>query len=104
MNQQYDWHRKLCILWVPMSHQRVSMSHQYQVIFEKCRYFYEFYKGYTIAEQAELGEYWYELGTPRNKADIQYFPLELTCLNEALEAFIESRLKKLQHNRPPCGL
>lgn len=64
----------------------------YQYIFEKARYHFELYEGYTLAEQKELGEYWGELGHPTNEAVVQYYPNELTCLIDGLRAFIEKRL------------
>lgn len=33
----------------------------FQTVYEKGRYFYEFYEGYTIEEQRELGEFWVEV-------------------------------------------
>lgn len=64
----------------------------FQTVFEKGRYYYEFYEGYTLEEQKELGMFWRELGSPNDEADLQYFPNELFCLCEALAQYIESRL------------
>jgi hypothetical protein len=64
----------------------------YQIVFEKGRYFYEFYKSYSLNEQQELGEYWTELGSPVEEADMRYYPNELVCLCKALDAFISARL------------
>lgn len=64
----------------------------YQYIFERARYHYELYEGYTFKEQKELGERWEELGAPTHEAVAQYYPQELFCLIEGLKAHIESRL------------
>ena len=64
----------------------------YQTVFEKGRYFYEFYKDYTLEEQKELGEYWIELGAPTEEADLQYYPNELECLIHGLKLYIEPKL------------
>ena len=61
----------------------------YQYIFEKARYHYELYEGYTLEEQAELGEFWLSLGAPTHEAVVQYHPLELTCLIAGLNAYVE---------------
>lgn len=67
----------------------------YQYIFEKARYGYELYEGWTLQEQKELGEYWQELGAPVEEADVRYYPNELVCLIDGLRAFIEKRLSNL---------
>ena len=64
----------------------------YQYIFEKARYHYELYDGYTLDEQRELGEYWVSIGAPVNEAVVQYYPSELQCLTVGLSAFIENTL------------
>jgi len=64
----------------------------YQFIFEKARYYYEFYASYTLDEQRELGEYWLQLGAPTSEAEVQYYPYELQCLIDGLNAFVEARL------------
>jgi hypothetical protein len=64
----------------------------YQYIFEKARYSYEIYEGYTFKEQKERGESWEGRGAPTHEADMQYYPLELICLVEGLKVYIESRL------------
>ena len=61
----------------------------YQFIFERARYHYELYEGYSLQEQRELGELWLALGAPTNEAVVQYHPLELECLISGLEQFIE---------------
>jgi hypothetical protein len=66
----------------------------YQYIFEKARYRYELYEGYTFKEQKERGEFWEERGAPTHEADVQCYPLELICLIEGLKVYIESRLPK----------
>jgi hypothetical protein len=64
----------------------------YRFIFERARYFYEFYEGYTLKEQSELGQFWVDLGSPNNEADVQYKPNELTCLIEGLLAHVKRKL------------
>ena len=64
----------------------------YQFIFEKARYHYELYEGYTLAEQRELGEYWASIGAPTEEAVVQYHPSELQCLIAGLSAFVEKAL------------
>jgi hypothetical protein len=68
----------------------------YQFIFEKARYYYEFYENYTLDEQRELGKYWLELDAPTNEAEVQYYPSELQCLIDGLNAFVEARLSNHQ--------
>lgn len=64
----------------------------YQFVFEKARYHYELYEGYTLEEQRELGQFWEELGAPTHEAVVQYYPEELFCLIEGLKVYIEGRL------------
>ena len=64
----------------------------YQFIFERARYHFELYEGYTLEEQRELGKFWEDLGAPINEAVVQYHPNELTCLIDGLRAFVEARL------------
>jgi len=62
----------------------------YQFVFERARYHYELYEGYSLQEQHELGELWVSLGAPTEEAVVQYHPLELECLIYGLEQFIEN--------------
>lgn len=64
----------------------------YQYIFEKARYPYEIYDGYTPQELSELGECWEQIGAPTEEAVIQYHPEELHCLTEGLLAYVEEAL------------
>lgn len=66
----------------------------YQFVFERARYHYELYEGWTSEEMQEFGRLWAELGTPTEEAVVQYHPEELFCLNEALKAYIEPRLSE----------
>ena len=61
----------------------------YQYVFERARYHYELYAGYTREEQRELGDLWVALGAPNDEAIVQYHPNELTCLIYGLEQFIQ---------------
>jgi hypothetical protein len=68
----------------------------YEFVFTKARYYFEFYKNYTLAEQQELGEYWVEIGAPEKEAEVQYFPMELTALTTGIITFIENAIAFLQ--------
>ena len=61
----------------------------YQFVFERARYHYELFAGYSLAEQHELGELWISLGAPSEEALVQYFPLELTCLIHGLKEHLD---------------
>lgn len=64
----------------------------YQFVFEKARYQYEIYDGYSDEQVSELGELWESLGSPVEEAVVQYHPNELTCLVFSLRQFIEGKL------------
>lgn len=64
----------------------------FQFIFERGRYHYELYDGYSLAEQHELGQYWFAIGAPTDEAVVQYHPLELECLIAGLNAYVERSL------------
>jgi hypothetical protein len=64
----------------------------YQFVFERARYGYELYDGYTPEQVRELGEYWEELGAPIEEALVQYYPSELECLTEGLIKYVDSAL------------
>lgn len=64
----------------------------YQYVFEKARYHYELYEGWTPQEMDEFGKLWKELGAPTSEAVVQYHPEELFCLIEALKTYVEPRL------------
>ena len=75
-----------------------KLLHWYQFVFEKARYHYEIYEGWTLEEQQELGRLWESLGAPTKEAVVQYHPEELFCLVEALKAYIEPKLSnKIRH-------
>ena len=63
----------------------------YQFVFEKARYYYEFYEGKTLEEQHEIAASWAEKGSPLEKADVRYFPDELECLIYGLSEYIKER-------------
>jgi hypothetical protein len=65
----------------------------YRFVFERARYFYEFYEAYTLQEQKELGDFWVGLGSPEAEADVQYKPNELVCLTDGLLAYIRAELQ-----------
>ena len=62
----------------------------YQFVFERARYSYEMYEGYSDQDRHDLGELWVALGATMKEAIVAYHPLELECLNYALERFIEA--------------
>jgi hypothetical protein len=64
----------------------------YQYIFEKVRYPYEMFEGYSFLEERELAELWVSLGAPTEEALIQYYPMELACLIAGVRAYVESRV------------
>ena len=64
----------------------------YEYVFERARYPYEIYEGYTPQEVRALGEYWEEIGAPSEEAVVQYHPEELHCLTEGLLAYVEAAL------------
>lgn len=65
----------------------------WQYVFEQGRYYYELYENWTLDQQHEFGEYWLEIGGPIEEADIKYYPQELTCMIDALKAYLEPRLR-----------
>lgn len=67
----------------------------YERIFVNARYGYEAYAGWSHEEVKDYGDYWVELGAPISEADFQYYPNELICLIEALEAFIQAGLSNI---------
>jgi hypothetical protein len=64
----------------------------YQFIFERARYGYELYDGYTPEEVRQLGQHWEELGAPVKEAVLQYYPSELECLTEGLVKYVANAL------------
>jgi hypothetical protein len=67
-----------------------SLLKTYQFLFERARYNYEIYEGYSAAEKQDLGELWVAAGAVAKEALVQYHPLELACLIYGLESYIES--------------
>jgi hypothetical protein len=64
----------------------------YQHIFTRVRYYYEFYEGWTLQQEHEIGRLWQEIGAPEGEADVRYYPMELDCLIFGLRTFIEARI------------
>lgn len=64
----------------------------YQFVFEKARYYYEFYEWKSLEEQREEGASWVAQGAPVEEARVQYYPLELRGLIAGLVAYVEARL------------
>ena len=63
----------------------------YQFVFEKARYYYEFYEGKTLEEQHERGVLWAKKGSPLEEAKVRYFPDELECLIYGLTEYIKEK-------------
>jgi hypothetical protein len=64
----------------------------YQYIFEKVRYPYEMFEGYSLQEEKDLAELWVSLGAPTEEALIQYYPMELACLIAGVRSYVERRV------------
>lgn len=67
-----------------------NLLNWWQFVFLKARYYYELYDGYTLDEQRAEGDHWISIGAPADKAKVQYFPLELRCLTEALLTHVDN--------------
>lgn len=65
------------------------LLNNFQFIFEKVGYFYEFYEGYTLDEQHELGQFWKDIGAPLDEAEVRYYPDELECLIFGISEYIK---------------
>lgn len=64
----------------------------FRFIFEKVRYPYELFDGYSKKEESELADLWVSLGAPSEEALVQYHPKELACLIAGIRFYIEPRL------------
>lgn len=69
-----------------------ELLNNFQFIFEKVRYFYEFYEGYTLDEQHELGQFWKDIGAPLDEAEVRYYPDELECLIFGISEYIKKKV------------
>ena len=67
-----------------------SLLKNWEFVFKKARYYYEFYENYSLAEQAELGELWLSLGAPEGEAEVRYLPSELRALTAGLLAHLDN--------------
>ena len=67
-----------------------GLLNRYQFVFERARYNYEMFEGYSDRERKELGELWVATGAVITEALVQYSPQELECLIHGLEQYIES--------------
>ncbi len=68
-----------------------DLLNNYQFVFEKARYYYEFYEGKTLEEHHEIGVLWAKKGSPLEEADVRYFPDELECLIYGLSEYIKEK-------------
>ena len=71
----------------------------YQFIFQKARYYYEFYEGMSLEEQREEGDSWIAGGACDEEARVRYYPLELHGLIAGLETYIEARLGRTHSSK-----
>lgn len=69
-------------------------------VFMRARYYYELYEGKTLEEQRVEGDAWVACGRPMSEAKVRYHPLELLCLIEGLETYLESKLAEFQQTTP----
>ena len=69
-----------------------ALLRNYRFVFEKARYYYEFYESYSLDEQQELGQLWLDRGAPESEAEVKYHPEELECLIHGLRVFIHGKL------------
>jgi hypothetical protein len=68
-----------------------DLLRNFQYVFEKARYYYEFYEGYTLKEQHENGKSWARRGSPLEEAAVRYYPDELECLIYGLSEYIKEK-------------
>ena len=68
-----------------------DLLNNYQFVFEKARYYYEFYEGKTLEEQHENGKSWARKGSPLEEAAVRYYPDELECLIHGLSEYIKEK-------------
>jgi HEPN domain-containing protein len=62
----------------------------WEFVFRKARYYYEFYENYTLQEQRDLGELWIALGAPESEAEVRYCSEELRALIHGLIVHIRN--------------
>lgn len=61
----------------------------FETVFKKARYYYEFYEDKTLSEQADVGNLWLSRGAPIDEALIRYHPYELESLICGLNSFVD---------------
>ena len=66
-----------------------GLLEDFETVFKKARYYYEFYEDKTLTQQAAAGEDWISRGAPLDDALIRYHPLELESLICGLNNFID---------------
>lgn len=64
----------------------------FETVFKKARYYYEFYEDKTLSQQAAAGHHWISRGAPLDEALIRYQPLELKSLICGLNNYIDDVL------------
>ena len=68
-----------------------DLLRNFQFVLEKARYYYEFYEGYTLEEQHEIGKSWARKGSLLEEAEVRYYPDELECLIHGLSEYIKEK-------------
>ena len=61
-------------------------------MFEKARYYYEFYEDKTQEEYENIGEEWIAKGMLEDEAKVSYYPTELNGLIEGMSDYIKNTL------------
>lgn len=69
-----------------------TLLNWYQYIFEKARYGYELFDGFSAEEKTEIEEIWVTDGSLNQEAFVQYYPLELQSLIFGLSEHIAGKL------------
>lgn len=60
--------------------------------FKKVRYAYEFSEGRSDEEERARGQAWLDKGGPLDEADLDFRPMELASLTEALDGYLTDAL------------
>lgn len=64
----------------------------FETVFKKARYYYEFYEDQTLSQQTAAGNQWISRGAPLEEALIRYHPYELESLVCGLNSYIDDVL------------
>jgi len=69
-----------------------SLFDDWQKVFERGRYDYEFWDQISEIELIEIQKEWIREGAPDSEATLRFHPFELTVIVEALHALLLRRL------------